>query len=349
MRSSLSSSRPDAADRLQAADDDEQAPAVDAIDDRPGEWRGEERRQGERDEDERHEQGGVGGVVDVAGEGDEHEPVAEERHHLGAEHPAQVAVGAQQFEHDRPRNVAGATGAANDASRPPAGTSRSEPHPRPDVQRQTCDVLMSYVLTQRSGDAARAGPRPPDRLRSGLPLPGVRAGADVVGCAPSEDRGRRRPGRRQAERDRSMVEQGRRIGGVPVAALAGAMIALREHLRGSQARRRRRSWSSTPSEPHDVDREGMDFDHDEVGGDVDVFAPPQPRLPARGRRTPTPPPPVSGRYLRPTGISAPTCDYGYCYHILLVTTTRGSATGTASCGPRWGSVKKCSGVPTSTI
>lgn len=78
-------------------------------------------------------------------------------------------------------------------------------------------------------------------------------------------------------RDRSMVEHGRRIGGIPGAALAGAMIAIRDVYEGPK----RDDGSvvvDAPSEPHDVDRDGVDLSVADVGGSHDVTVPAQPRL-----------------------------------------------------------------------
>lgn len=77
-------------------------------------------------------------------------------------------------------------------------------------------------------------------------------------------------------RDRSMIEHGRRIGGVAGAALAGAMIAVRDVYEGPK----RDDGSvvvDAPTEPHDVDRDGVDLTADEVGGREDVTVPAQPR------------------------------------------------------------------------
>ena len=63
----------------------------------------------------------------------------------------------------------------------------------------------------------------------------------------------------QLARDRSMIAHGRRIGGVPGAIVAGAMIAVRDIYEGPK----RDDGSvvvDAPSEPHDVDRDGVDAD-----------------------------------------------------------------------------------------
>jgi hypothetical protein len=82
----------------------------------------------------------------------------------------------------------------------------------------------------------------------------------------------------KAGRDRSMIAHGRRIGGVPGAAIAGAMIALRDIYEGPK-RDDGVVVVDAPSEPHDVDRDGMELAHDEIGGSLDVSAPAQPRRP----------------------------------------------------------------------
>lgn len=86
----------------------------------------------------------------------------------------------------------------------------------------------------------------------------------------------------QLARDRSMIAHGRRIGGVPGAMVAGAMIAIRDVYEGPK----RDDGSvvvDAPSEPHDVDRDGVSLTSDEVGGVHDVTVPAQPR------RDPVPP------------------------------------------------------------
>ena len=81
----------------------------------------------------------------------------------------------------------------------------------------------------------------------------------------------------QLARDRSMVEHGRRIGGVAGAALAGAMIAVRDVYEGKAKRDDGQVVVDAPSEPHDVDRDGVTLPADEVGGLDDVAVPAQPR------------------------------------------------------------------------
>ena len=79
------------------------------------------------------------------------------------------------------------------------------------------------------------------------------------------------------ERDRSSIEQGRRIGGLPGAMMAGAMIALRDIYQGPK-RDDGVVTVDAPSEPHDVDRDGVELSADEIGGPADVEVPPQPRI-----------------------------------------------------------------------
>ena len=87
-------------------------------------------------------------------------------------------------------------------------------------------------------------------------------------------RGRWRPDK--WPRDRSMVAYGRRVGGVPGAMVAGAMIAVRDIYEGPK----RDDGSvvvDAPSEPHDVDRDGVELRCRRVGGDEDLAVPAQPR------------------------------------------------------------------------
>jgi hypothetical protein len=81
----------------------------------------------------------------------------------------------------------------------------------------------------------------------------------------------------KAERDRSSIEQGRRIGGLPGAMVAGAMIALRD-IYESPKRDDGQVVVDAPSEPHNVDRDGVELAAEEIGGPDDVAVPAQPRL-----------------------------------------------------------------------
>ena len=81
-----------------------------------------------------------------------------------------------------------------------------------------------------------------------------------------------------AERNRSMRERGRQIGGVPGAVVAGMMIALRD-IYEVPKRDDGSVVVDSPSEPHDVDRDGLDFDAADLGGDADVTIDAQLRRP----------------------------------------------------------------------
>jgi len=87
------------------------------------------------------------------------------------------------------------------------------------------------------------------------------------------------------QRDRSMVEHGRRIGGLPGAMMAGAMIALRDVIEPPRDDRPVAEVEA-PSDPHDVDRDGVNLGPDEIGGAANVAVEPQPRRPpvVAGRR-----------------------------------------------------------------
>jgi hypothetical protein len=91
----------------------------------------------------------------------------------------------------------------------------------------------------------------------------------------------------KADRDRSSIEAGRRIGGLPGAMVAGAMLALRE-IYENPKRDDGQVVVDAPSEPHDVDREGVALKAAEIGGAEDVEVPAQPRLEpvVKGRRRP---------------------------------------------------------------
>ena len=82
----------------------------------------------------------------------------------------------------------------------------------------------------------------------------------------------------QLARDRSMIEHGRRIGGAAGAALAGAMIAVRDIYEGPK-RDSGQVVVDAPSEPHEVDRDGVELTAEEVGGADAVAVPAQPRRP----------------------------------------------------------------------
>lgn len=82
-----------------------------------------------------------------------------------------------------------------------------------------------------------------------------------------------------AERNRSMRERGRKIGGTPGAVMAGMMIALRD-IYESPKRDNGSVVVDSPSEPHDVDRDGLDLDAADIGADRDVM------IAAQDRRAP---------------------------------------------------------------
>lgn len=89
--------------------------------------------------------------------------------------------------------------------------------------------------------------------------------------------------RNRQERNRSMVEHGRRIGGMPGAMMAGAMIALRDIYEGPVTDEIV-AVSETPDEAGDVDRDGLSMTVDGIA----VTAPALPatrNLIARRRRT----------------------------------------------------------------
>jgi hypothetical protein len=89
----------------------------------------------------------------------------------------------------------------------------------------------------------------------------------------------------KADRDRSSIEEGRRIGGLPGAMVAGALLAIRD-IYETPKRDEGQVVVDAPSEPHNVDRDGVQLAADEVGGADDVAVPAQPRRDpvVRGRR-----------------------------------------------------------------
>jgi len=78
------------------------------------------------------------------------------------------------------------------------------------------------------------------------------------------------------DRDRSMVAHGRRIGGLPGAMAAGALIAMRDIFEGPK-RDEGSVVVDSPSEPHDVDRDGVALTADDIGGDQDIAVAALPR------------------------------------------------------------------------
>jgi hypothetical protein len=87
----------------------------------------------------------------------------------------------------------------------------------------------------------------------------------------------------KAQRYQSMRERGRQIGGVPGAMVAGLMIALRD-IYEAPKRGNGDVVVDAPSEPHDVDRDGVSLSVGDIGGAADVAIPAQPhRRPLVGR------------------------------------------------------------------
>lgn len=78
---------------------------------------------------------------------------------------------------------------------------------------------------------------------------------------------------RKQERDASAIRQGRRIGGTAGAAMASAMLALRDIYEGKVTADDPPEIREHPGEPHDVDRDGVSMSV----GDVDVSTPALPR------------------------------------------------------------------------
>ena len=91
----------------------------------------------------------------------------------------------------------------------------------------------------------------------------------------------------KAERYQTMRQRGRQIGGVPGAIVAGLMVALRD-IYEAPKRDNGDVVVDAPSEPHDVDRDGMAFAAADIGGTDDVTI---------GALTPRPPV-VAGRRRR---------------------------------------------------
>lgn len=117
---------------------------------------------------------------------------------------------------------------------------------------------------------------------------GERTGSCVSGEDPIDDRAEADRARvlaaNQLARNRSMIEHGRRIGGAAGAALAGAMIAVRDIYEGPK-RDDGQVVVDAPSQPHDVDRDGVELTADDVGGPDAVAVPAQPRRPPIGAST----------------------------------------------------------------
>jgi hypothetical protein len=71
----------------------------------------------------------------------------------------------------------------------------------------------------------------------------------------------------------SMIEAGRRKGGVLGAAAAGAMLGIRDVYEGPPKEDKIVEVAESPGEPGDIDVDGIEVSV----GDVDVWAPPPPR------------------------------------------------------------------------
>jgi len=78
------------------------------------------------------------------------------------------------------------------------------------------------------------------------------------------------------ERRRSAIERGRRMAGTPGAMMAGAMMGLRDVLENPRDDRPVAEVEA-PSDPFDVDRDGVELAADDLGGDADVAIAAQPR------------------------------------------------------------------------
>ena len=89
---------------------------------------------------------------------------------------------------------------------------------------------------------------------------------------------------RVAERNRSMRDRGRRIGGAPGAVVAGMMIAFRD-IYEHPPRDEGSVVVDAPTEPHDVDRDGVELTADEIGGLDDVVIPALPLRPPLTKAT----------------------------------------------------------------
>ena len=81
------------------------------------------------------------------------------------------------------------------------------------------------------------------------------------------------PADREIAKRLSMIEAGRRKGGILGAAAAGAMIGLRDVYEGPPKEDTIVEIAESPGEPGDIDVDGIEVS---VGG-VDVWAPPPPR------------------------------------------------------------------------
>ena len=73
-----------------------------------------------------------------------------------------------------------------------------------------------------------------------------------------------------------MIAEGRRKGGAVGAAMAGAMIALRDIIEGPK-KDEGVVVVDSPTDPIDLDEDGVRLEADEVGGAHDIDVPAQPR------------------------------------------------------------------------
>jgi len=80
----------------------------------------------------------------------------------------------------------------------------------------------------------------------------------------------------ELDRNRSMIAEGRRKGGALGAAMAGAMIALRDIIEGPK-KDEGVVVVDSPTDPIDLDEDGVRLEADEVGGAHDINVPAQPR------------------------------------------------------------------------
>jgi hypothetical protein len=122
-----------------------------------------------------------------------------------------------------------------------------------------------------------------DQLDDALDADATRSEHDRIDTFADADR-ERVAAANKLDRDRSMVAHGRRIGGLPGAMAAGALIAMRDIFEGPK-RDEGSVVVDSPSEPHDVDRDGVALSADDIGGvqDIEVAALPR-REPVVGTR-----------------------------------------------------------------
>jgi hypothetical protein len=89
----------------------------------------------------------------------------------------------------------------------------------------------------------------------------------------------------EAARNQAMRDRGRQIGGLAGAAVAGAMIAIRDVVEGPP-KDQGAVVVDAPTEPEDIDSDGLELDGKDVGSAHDLAVPAQPRrAPIVGRRT----------------------------------------------------------------